>query len=163
VTKIYFPREVLPISATFATFFDFIVASGLLIVILLFADIGISIYLLWVPILIILLIFITLSLGMFLSCANLFFRDVKYIVEVLLTFGIFFTPVFYEAKIFGKWETILLLNPIGAILEAINNAVVLHQAPDLFWIAYSAIWSLGGFLISWNIFHKAEFAFAENI
>ena len=42
------------------------------------------------------------------SCTNLLFRDVKYIVEVILTFGIFFAPVFYEAKMFGKWETILL-------------------------------------------------------
>lgn len=163
VTKIYFPREVFPISATLATLFDCIVASSLLIIILLFTGIGISIYLLWVPILMMLLILITLSFGMFLSCANLFFRDVKYIVEVLLTFGIFFTPVFYEAEMFGRWESILLLNPVGAILEAINAVVVLHQAPNLYWVVYSAIWAVVGFLLSWTIFHKAEFAFAENI
>ena len=163
VTKIYFPREVFPISATFATFFDFIVASGLLVVILLFAHIGISMYLLWVPILIMLLILITLSLGMFLSCANLFFRDVKYIVEVLLTFGIFFTPVFYEVEVFGKWAPILLLNPVGAILESINATVVFHRPPDMFWVGYSVLWAIVGLLVSWNIFHRAEFAFAENI
>ena len=100
---------------------------------------------------------------MILACANLFFRDVKYIVEVILTFGIFFTPVFYEASMFGRWESILLLNPVGAILEAINAVVVLHQAPNLYWVVYSAIWAVVGFLLSWTIFHKAEFAFAENI
>jgi len=163
VTKIYFPREVFPISATMANLFDFAVASMILIVILSFAQIGISIYLLWVPVLIFLLILITIGTGMFLSCANLFFRDVKYIVEVILTFGIFFTPVFYEAKMFGKWEPVLLLNPIGSILESINSVVVLHQAPSLYWVGYSAIWALGGLLIAWNIFHKAEFTFAENI
>jgi lipopolysaccharide transport system permease protein len=163
VTKIYFPREVLPISATLANLLDFAVASILLAVILLFAKIGISVYLLWIPILILLLILNTVGIGMFLSCANLFFRDVKYIVEVILTFGIFFTPVFYEAKMFGKWETILLLNPIGSILEAINDVVVLHQAPNLYWVGYSAIWAIGGLLLAWTIFHKAEYAFAENI
>jgi lipopolysaccharide transport system permease protein len=163
VTKIYFPREVLPISAMLANLFDFVVASAVLVVILTIASIGVNIYLFWLPVLLILLILLTAGLGILLACANLFFRDVKYIVEVILTFGIFFTPVFYEVEMFGKWASILLLNPIGAILESINAVVVLHHPPDMFWLGYSALWAVGGLLISWNIFHKAEFAFAENI
>lgn len=163
VTKIYFPREVFPLSSVMASLFDFLVASSLLTIILFIAGIGASVYLLWLPILLLLLVLLTLGFAMLLSCANLFFRDVKYIVEVILTFGIFFTPVFYEAKMFGKWEPVLLLNPVGAILENINAVVVFHQPPDLFWLAYSAIWAIGGLLIAWNIFHRAEFAFAENI
>lgn len=163
VTKIYFPREVFPLSATLANLFDFAVASSVLIIILTIARIGVSIHLFWLPVLLILLILITAGLGMILACANLFFRDVKYIVEVILTFGIFFTPVFYEAEMFGKWAPVLLLNPIGAILEAINDVVVLHHAPNMYWLGYSALWAVLGFLIAWNIFHRAEFAFAENI
>jgi len=163
VTKIYFPREVFPLSAMLANFFDFIVASAVLIVILTLAGIGVSIHLVWLPVLLVLLIFLTAGLGMILACANLFFRDVKYIVEVILTFGIFFTPVFYEADMFGEWASILLLNPIGAILESINAVVVLHHLPDILWLAYSAVWAVGGLFIAWVIFHKAEFAFAENI
>jgi len=163
VTKIYFPREVFPISATLANLFDFVVASIVLSIFLLVAQIGISLYLFWIPLLLMLLIFLTVGLGMFLSCANLFFRDVKYIVEVILTFGIFFTPVFYEAKLFGKWGNVLLMNPIGPILEAINDVVVLHQPPNLYWVGYSAIWAVGGLFAAWTIFHKAEFSFAENI
>ena len=163
VTKIYFPREVFPISATLANLFDFVVASIVLNIFLLVAQIGISLYLFWIPLLLMLLIFLTVGLGMFLSCANLFFRDVKYIVEVILTFGIFFTPVFYEAKLFGKWGNVLLMNPIGSILEAINDVVVLHQPPNLYWVGYSAIWAVGGLFAAWTIFHKAEFSFAENI
>jgi len=163
VTKIYFPREVFPLSAVLSNLFDFGIAAGVLIVILAVAGIGASIYLLWLPVLLILLILLAIGIGMLLSCANLFFRDVKYIVEVILTFGIFFTPVFYEASMFGNWAPVLLLNPIGAVLESINAVVVLHQAPDMFWLGYSAVWAIGGLLIAWNIFHKAEFAFAENI
>jgi len=163
VSKIYFPREVFPISATLANLFDFVVASSVLVVFLIFARTGVTLYLLWIPFLLLLLFLLTVGLGMFLSCANLFFRDVKYIVEVILTFGIFFTPVFYEAKMFGKWETILLLNPIGAILEAINDVVVFHQPPNLYWVGYSAIWAIGGLLLAWTIFHQAEYTFAENI
>jgi len=163
VTKIYFPREVFPLSAILASLFDFSIATLTLSVILTFAKIGISIYILWLPIILICLILIIAAIGMILSCANVFFRDVKYIVEVLLTFGIFFTPVFYEVKMFKKWENILLLNPIAGILEDINNVVVLHQPPNYPWLTYYAIFAIFGFLISWYIFHQSEYKFAENI
>ena len=95
VQKIYFPREVFPISYILAQLFDFLIASFTLTLVLIFAKIGISIHLLWLPLIILFLVLFTAALGLLLSCANLFFRDVKYIVDVILTFGIFFTPVFY--------------------------------------------------------------------
>jgi len=104
-----------------------------------------------------------IGLSLFLSCANLFFRDVKYIVDVLVTFAIFFTPVFYEASMFGKWETALMLNPIGSILENINFVVVMHTAPSYPWLVYSAAWGVGTFLIGWKVFHRSEAYFAEYI
>ena len=94
---------------------------------------------------------LTLALGIILSCANLFFRDVKYIVDVLLTFGIFFTPVFFDARIFGKWETLILLNPVSPILESLNAVVVIHQAPNLLWVLYSACWATIGLVGAWKI------------
>jgi len=163
VTKIYFPREVFPLAAILASLFDFMVASGLMIVVLIWARVGIQVELLWFPVLLLLLIVLAAGLGMFLACANLFFRDVKYLVEVFLTFGILFTPVFYEASMFGKWAPILLLNPVGSILEAMDRVVVLHRAPDTFWLVYAACWALGGCLIGWKIFDRAEASFAESI
>jgi len=163
VTKVYFPREVFPLSAVLAHLFDFAIASAALVIILTLAGIGISVHLLWLPLLLILLILLTSGISMFLACANLFFRDVKYLVEVMLTFGIFFTPVFYETSMFGKWAPLLLLNPVGFLLEAINSVVVLHKSPDLFWLTYTACWAVMGFLAAWKIFDRAEPAFAENI
>jgi ABC-type polysaccharide/polyol phosphate export permease len=163
VTKIYFPREVFPVAAVLANLFDFILASFFLVVILAITGFQIDYHVIWVPFLILSLILFTTALGMILSCANLFFRDVKYIVEVLVTFAIFFTPVFYDASLFGKWAPLLLLNPVGAILENINSVVILHHPPDMFWLSYSILWSVGGLVVSWNIFHRLEFLFAENI
>lgn len=163
VTKIYFPREVFPISAVLANLFDFAVATCGLTFILLFTGIGVSAHIFWLPFLIFLLISFTIGAGMLLSCANLFFRDVKYIVEVIVTFAIFFTPVFYEAATFGKWKALMLLNPVAVLLESINSVVVMHRTPDLYWLAYAAAWSVGGLFVSWSIFHKAEFLFAERI
>lgn len=163
VTKIYFPRVVLPLSTILVHLFELGIASAAFFPILLIAGIGVSIHLFWLFLLLILLILLTAAAGVLLSCANLFFRDVKYIVEIILTFGIFFTPVFYDASMFGKWAPVLLLNPVGSILESINNVVILHKSPDLFWLTYSAFFAVFGFLIAWRIFDKAEDVFAENI
>ena len=78
-------------------------------------------------------------------------------------FGIFFTPVFYDAGTFGNWKTPLLLNPMGSILESLNQAVVLKQMPDLLWLIYAGISSLIMFCLGIMIFHGKEKLFAENI
>jgi ABC-type polysaccharide/polyol phosphate export permease len=163
ITKIYFPREVFPFASVIACLFDFIIAAFSLSIILCFTHIGISIYIFWLPIIIIFLILFTTGLGLLLSSANLFFRDVKYIVEIILMFGVFFTPVFYEASTFHKWQNLLLLNPIGSILENINNVVVLHKMPNIYWLSYAGISSIIMFIVGLLIFHKSEHLFAENI
>ncbi len=163
ITKIYFPREILPLSSVLAQLFDFGIAAVALSALFPLTGIGVSPYLLWLPVLLLLLILLTAGLGMLLSCANLFFRDVKYIVEVVLTFGIFFTPVFYDATMFGDWKHLLLLNPLASLLEAINDVVVLHRPPDYGWVLYAACCAVIGFVTTWTMFDRAEPSFAENI
>ena len=164
VTKIYFPNEVFPISAVLSQLFDLGIAALVLCVLLAVAGIGWSIYLLWVPILMGLLVLLAIASVLLLSAANLFFRDVKYIVEVIVTFAIFFTPVFYEADFMGAtWKPIILLNPVAPILEGFNACIVLRQMPEMAWIAYSATVAVTLFLLSFRFFKKMEPAFAENI
>ena len=163
VTKVYLPKEVFPISAVASQFVDFLIASSCLVIILLIAQIGYSIYLLWVPFLLVVLMFFTIGMGLLLSAANLFFRDVMYIVEVVLTFAIFFTPVFYDVDIAGNLQWVLLLNPVAPILEGLNACVVLHQSPKVEWVVYSAVVAVFGLLAAFSLFKKLEPGFAENI
>ena len=163
VTKIYFPREVFPLAAVLASLFDAAIASSVVIVLLLAARVGLSLELLWLPLLGALIVIFTLALAMLLSCANLFFRDVKYLVDMLVTFGIFFTPVFYDASSLGKWAPLVLLNPLGALLEGLNAAVILHRAPSPLWLAYAAACALLGLLLAWIVFDRAESSFAESV
>lgn len=163
VTKIYFPKEVLPLASVIACLFDLLIATTMLSVLLIFFKLGVSVYLFWLPAILVFLFLFTSGLGLFFASANLFFRDIKYVVEVILMFGIFFTPVFYNAETFGNWEIILLLNPVGSILEAINSCVILKQMPSLFWLAYAGVCSVLMFLFGLFIFNKYEHLFAENI
>ncbi|MGD0401066.1 MAG: ABC transporter permease [Syntrophobacteraceae bacterium] len=182
VSKIYFPREIFPLSATLAQMFDTAIGCIVLAVILFgFMKIGISIEILWILPLVLLLLMLTIGAGLLLSCANLFFRDVKYIVQVLITFGIFFTPVFYDGVNLGPAGCrILMLNPLAPIFEGLRLSVIDHHnlARSLVvaaasgqdvavwqasYLLYSAIWAIVLFFGSWVIFHKLESIFAEYV
>jgi lipopolysaccharide transport system permease protein len=163
VTKVYLPREVFPIAAVLSQFADFCVASAALIVVLALTGSGASLALLWVPVLVFGLVALCLGLGMFLSAGALFFRDVKYLVDVVITFAVFFTPVFYPVEIFGRHAWAALLNPVAPLLVGLADVVVRHQSPDLAWTVYSlsvaAACCGGGFFV----FRKLEPLFAERI
>jgi ABC-type polysaccharide/polyol phosphate export permease len=177
VTKVYFPREVLPLSAVAAQAFDLLVGSVALTVGLLALHPPPSAATaLWVAPLTLLLVAFTAACALFLSCANLFFRDVKYIVQVLLTFGVFFTPVFFDASMVGPTaRPLLMLNPLAPILEGLRLAlveghnllvplthggVVLWQPAELAYGAAAAVVALVGSAI---LFHRSEFIFAEYV
>lgn len=163
VTKIKFPRLIFPVSSVLTSLFDMAIAIPVLLVFLPLAGVRPSLAVLWVPVLLLILVIFTASLCIVFSAANLFFRDIKYLVEVVLTFAIFFTPVLYDAAVAGKWRTILMLNPMAPLLEGLNSSVVLGRQPDLPWVAYSACVSV---LLLWTgivFFRRLEPRFAESI
>ena len=100
---------------------------------------------------------------MIVSAASLFFRDVKYIVEVFLTFGIFFTPVFYDMRMFGDRGKWLMLNPVAPLLDGLSTCIARHQSPDVHWFLYSLVFSLAAFMGGFVLFKHLEPAFAESI
>ena len=163
VTKVYLPRDIFPVASVLAQFVDFGIATVVLVVVLSIMRVGVSLQLVWVLPLVMLLLLLCIGLGILLSAASLFFRDVKYIVEAVITFAIFFTPVFYDITLFGRWANLLMLNPVAPILEGLSAAVVYHRAPPLAWIAYSTGALAVVWLLSYAFFRKMEPYFAESI
>ena len=163
VTKINCPRIAFPAAAVLSALFDFAVAILPLIGILLWTGAPFGAALLWVPPLLVLLVLLVTGLGFAFSAANLFFRDVKYIVEVILTFAIFFTPVLYEADTLGQWRFWVMLNPIAPLLEGLRSAIVLDQPPETGWLIYSGVFSVLTFIGGWRLFQALEPAFADRV
>ena len=175
VTKIYFPREVLPLSAVIAQSFDSGIGLLLVLVIMPFLHVTPSPQLLWMPLLLAILWTHAIGLGLFLSCLNLFFRDVKYLVQMVVTFGIFATPVLLDAGMYGpKGAVIMLANPVGAILEGLRLSVVEHHnllqplwssSGVLIWhplyLAHTLMWALIVLVGGSIFFHRSERRFAE--
>jgi lipopolysaccharide transport system permease protein len=163
LTKVFVPRLIFPLSAVLAQLFDFLIACSVLGIAVLLVGTGVSLQLLWLPVLFVALVALVAASAILLSAASLFFRDVKYLVEVLLTFAVFFVPVFYDARMFGKWETVLMLNPLSPILESVSATVVRHTAPNIGWLGYSLAF---GFALLWAslvIFQKLDPFFAESV
>lgn len=175
VTKVYFPREVLPLSAVVAQTFDSSIGFLLVAIIVPFLGVVPSLQLLWVPFLLLMLWSLAMAAALFLSSANLFFRDVKYLVQVFLSFGIFITPVIFDAQMYGPiGSRIMMLNPVAPILEGLRLSIVYQEnllnvlrAPEgfVYWhpyyLLYSALWAFGGGLFAMLMFHRAEQRFAE--
>jgi lipopolysaccharide transport system permease protein len=179
ITKLYFPRETLPLSSVLAQGFDTLIGVAALVVLLPFLGLHLSTALLWVPLLAVLLFTLTLVAALVTSCANLFFRDVKYIVQVLLTFGIFLTPVFFEPVMLGRiGGQLMMLNPISPLIEGLRLTIIEgHQLLSplvtanakgeqvLSWtpwyLAYSAIWAIVGLVGGMRLFRRSAVVFAE--
>lgn len=163
ITKIGLPREIFPLASVLSQCIDLIVASVVLSVVLAVAGTGASLYLLWVPVLLLILFALALACGLITSAASLFFRDVKYLIDVALTFGIFFTPVFYEAATFKQFERVLLLNPVAPIMEGIGEVVAHQAAPALGWIGYSAGFAAILLVLAYAFFNRLQPYFAEAV
>jgi len=177
VTKVYFPRALLPVSAVVTQVVDTAIAAVVLALVLPLFDVHLSAALLWVPLLLVLLILLTTGASLLASCANVFFRDAKHLVQIVVSFGIFFTPVIFDADAFGpngaRW---LMLNPLGPVFEGLRLAIVgghdltqplMGARGALVWspsfLVYSAVWAIAGTAVATVIFHRAEFKFAEYV
>jgi lipopolysaccharide transport system permease protein len=180
MTKIYFPREMLPLAATLAQSFDSTIGTVALLIVCPLLGVHLGLGLLWAPLIAACIFLYTAGSALLAGCANLFLRDVKYLVQVLLTFGIFFTPVFFEPYMFGPLGArIMMLNPLAPLLEGLRLSVVYnHQlleplvvttahGPVVAWspwyLAYSVTCAVVVFLVGLLVFHRAENRFAEYV
>ena len=178
ISKVYFPRTALTLSVVLACAFDSLIASVFMAVLLPMIGWRPGFAVLWVPVIVALLFLFTLATSLFISCANLFYRDVKYITQSLLTFGILFTPVFFEPGVLGArsipWQ---MLNPLAPLLEGLRLSAIsghnlltpIVQASNgaVVWtplyLLYSALVAIGGLAASALLFHRAQYQFAEYV
>jgi lipopolysaccharide transport system permease protein len=125
IGKVYFPRESLPIASVLAQCTDLTI--GILVLGVLTPLLGVSLRwsALWAVVMLVLLIAFTTGCALLSSCANLFYRDVKYILQVVLNFGVFATPVFFEPEMMGrKGAAIMLALPLSPFIQGIDVAMV---------------------------------------
>ncbi len=129
ITKVYFPRLILPISAVVTKFLDFIIAAIILAGMMIYYGYVPSVQgILILPILLIITFFASTGLGLFLAAVNVKYRDVRYALPFFIQILLFVTPVIYPASIAGKYSWILALNPMTGVIQS-ARAGLLHTTP----------------------------------
>jgi ABC-type polysaccharide/polyol phosphate export permease len=164
VTKVYFPREILPFSVLLVSLVDFAVGAVILAGLMAWYRIGVHPSLLFVPLILLVQIVFTAGVTLLVAMGNLFYRDVKYLLEIGITLWMFATSVVYPVeRLGGKLGPLLALNPMTPILNAYRAVVLEGHAPAAGPFAWAALVSVILLFASWLAFHRAEFRFAEEI
>ena len=163
VTKDYFPREIFPFSAVLVSLVDFAVSALVLGALMLYYRIDVGWPLLLLPVVVAGQVIFTLAAALLVSMANLFYRDVKYLFEIVIAVWMFATSVVYPiGRVGGRLGAVLALNPMTHLFDAFR-AVLLERRPPgtAFFVTVAA--SLVLFCGAWVAFHLSEFDFAENL
>jgi lipopolysaccharide transport system permease protein len=163
VSKVYFPRLIIPLSSVGTGLVDFAISSVLLLILMFYYNIGWSINLVAVPFLIIAVIFIALGVGTLLSALTVTYRDFRYVLPFMVQFWMYATPVVYPASMFPeKWQWVLFLNPMAGLIEGFRSAF-LGQAFN--WGGIGISMSVAAMILIMGLFYfeKMERRFADII
>jgi homopolymeric O-antigen transport system permease protein len=164
VQKVYFPREIFPFSAILVCLVDLVVGSVVLVGLMLYYRIGLTSSVALLPLVVLVHLAFTAGIALLLAMGNLFYRDVKYFFEVLITVWMFATSVIYPSQaLSGRLALVVAANPMTQIIEAYRAVILYGRPPDAVGFGATAVLSLVVLFVSWRVFHRAEFTFAENI
>lgn len=163
ITKVYFPRLIIPSAAVLAGLLDFGIASLLLVGLLIYYDFEATVrYLILLP-LVALITALALGFGIWLSAVNVRYRDVRYALSFLVQIWLFVSPVIYPSSVVPEeWRWVMVLNPMTGIVEGFRASLF---GKPMQWTAlgYSAVFAVVLLLYSAYSFRRVERHFAELI
>jgi lipopolysaccharide transport system permease protein len=125
ITKVYFPRMIIPGAATLAALMDFVIGLGVLAVLMMYYGVPPHATLLVLPLLVALTTVLALGVGMFLAALTVQYRDVRYALPFLIQFWMFATPIIFPSRIVPeRWQWAITLNPMAGIIENFRAALL---------------------------------------
>ena len=162
ITKVYFPRLLLPISSTITKFVDFSIASVILVGMMIYYQYTPNLIgLLILPLLLLITFMAAVGSGLFLASINVKYRDIRYVLPYFIQMMLFVTPVIYPASITGKYSWILALNPMTGVIKAARAALLGNAPINWTLLAISGVTCLMVLIIGVIFFKKTERYFAD--
>ena len=164
IKKVYFPREILPISVVASGLINFLISCIIILIFVIGSGIMPTFNLLWLPVIAIIQALLTLGVLFILSAINVYVRDIEYLVGFILQLIFYATPILYNATMFPeKYRWILYLNPMTHIIDAYRSIFYYGLMPELKSLIFIGILSLCVFIVGYQIFRKLEKGFAEEV
>ncbi len=162
ITKVYFPRIVLPLAAAFSKLLDFLIGFGVLIGFMIYFQFVPSVWALALPLLLIILLLTSLGLGMILSAMAVQYRDVKHALSFVVQLLMYAAPVVYPtSKVPLGYQFWYSLNPMVGVIEGFRASLLRTQPMPWDWILTGGIVSLVLFTIGTFYFRRMEKTFAD--
>lgn len=164
IKKVYFPRLILPISSVTSCLVNFLISCIIILLFVVFSGIGISIYLVFLPIVVIIQYVLCLGIAFILSAIEIYVKDVEHIINFIISMLFYVTPILYTPDyVPSNMKFILKLNPMAYIIDAYHSVFYYKSMPNLFELGIVFVFSLLVLLIGYHIFQKLQRKFAEEV
>ena len=165
IKKVYFPREILPISVVVSGLVNFLISCIIIFIFLIGSGIGLSWYLLLLPVIALIEFMLSLGIVFMVSSINIYVRDLEYIVNFIITLLFYATPILYNINMFeGSFiSKILMLNPMTHIINAYRDIMDYKTLPNLNLLGIVAFVSFVIMILGYQVFKKLEKGFAEEV
>lgn len=164
VSKIYFPREILPLASIGAALLDFAAASVVFVGMMIVYQVPVTFHILWVIPLLAIQIILTIGITLLGAAAIVFFRDVRFVVPLVTQIWMYATPIIYPVEsVPERLQPFYFLNPLAGIIDGFRRVLVTGEPPRLPALAISTIMAAALLLVGYAIFKRTEPTFADLI
>ena len=164
IKKVYFPREILPISTATSGLVNYFISIPIIFIFLIASGIGLSWYVLFLPLIALIQYFLSLGIIFITSAINVYVRDAEYIINFIVNMLFYATPILYSASLFPEeFRWILYMNPMTTIINSYRDILFYKQLPDLGNVSLVLILSIFLMFIGIKLFKKLEKGFAEEV
>ena len=165
IKKVYFPREILPISVVASGMINFMISLLIIAIFVICSGIGFSWHLIYLPLIIITQFFLTLAIVFVTSSIDVYIRDIEYIINFIVQMLFYATPILYSIDLFKGTAlySILKFNPMGVIVNSYRDILYWHNIPHLKSLMIVLIFSVVMCYLAYKFFIKLSKGFAEEV
>src|SRR3989475_4893468 len=165
ISKVYFPRLIIPSATVVTAFVDFLISFVILLVLMGYYHVVPSWYILLLPLFIVMALLASLGPGLWITALNVKYRDFRYVIPFLVQFGLYVSPVGFSSSVVPeKWRLLYSLNPLVGVIDGFRWSI-LGAASPIYWPSFaSSIAIVSGFLcLGIRKFRQTEKTFADLI
>lgn len=164
IKKVYFPREILPISVVTSGLINFLISCIIMFVFLIFGGLGLTKYALWMPLIVLIQYLFQLGLVLILSSVTVYLRDLEHIIGVVIQVLFYATPIVYSVRTMDSAiASIIKLNPMTHIVEAYRSIFYYQTTPELIGLLCVGVFGLLLTVIGFKVFAHLQKRFAEEL
>lgn len=165
IKKVYFPREILPISVATSGLVNFLISCIIIFIFLIFSGIGFSIQILWLLLIILTQYILSLAIIFITSAIDVYIRDFEYIINFIIQMLFYATPILYKADMFvgSSFEWLIAINPMATIITCYRDVLFYQSMPHIKSILFVLLLSIILLYVGYRVFKRMEKGFAEEI